>query len=301
MTDQRPTDLSDLPRMIPDRDEIARRQTPNPPPPPPTRSGRLWPLYALILILVSAVGYLGYQSWWLQQQIIATQDDAQSRLAVLEGQLSATDESLTLNASAIQANFSNIGAEIRRLWDVADTRNRDWIRENQAALAEIQPQVERFQNLAEQSSAQAEQILSLQNSVNTALAQSQASQSALNELRAQFGDDFLASSEEINARLDILEVRLASGIDQITSTQQTLNQMNESLAEATLNRDALSNSISALNSRINQLDDITSLTEFEQMNERIEAFDISRSDTIQRLSSMQSQIRALREQVEALQ
>jgi chromosome segregation ATPase len=287
--------------MIPDRDEIARRQTPNPPPPPPTRSGRLWPLYALILILVSAVGYLGYQSWWLQQQIIATQDDAQSRLAVLEGQLSATDESLTLNASAIQANFSNIGAEIRRLWDVADTRNRDWIRENQAALAEIQPQVERFQNLAEQSSAQAEQILSLQNSVNTALAQSQASQSALNELRAQFGDDFLASSEEINARLDILEVRLASGIDQITSTQQTLNQMNESLAEATLNRDALSNSISALNSRINQLDDITSLTEFEQMNERIEAFDISRSDTIQRLSSMQSQIRALREQVEALQ
>ena len=294
MTEQRPTDLSDLPRMIPDRDEIARRSSPPPPTPPSTRSVRLWPLYGLVLILVGAVGYLGYENWQFQQQTIATQLDAQGRLEILEGQLSATDESLTLNASAIQANFSNIGAEIRRLWDVADTRNRDWIRDNQAALADIQPKVEQLQGVAEQSSAQAEQILSLQNSLNTVLAQTQASETALNELRTQLGDDFQVNSAAINERLELLEVRLASSLDQWSTTQRTLTELNEQLTTAAAQREALVQ-------RINQLDHISSQTELDQLNERIDAIDISRSDTIQRLASMQSQIRALREQLDALQ
>lgn len=294
MTEQRPTDLSDLPRMIPDRDEIARRSSPPPPPPPSTRSVRLWPLYGLVLILVGAVGYLGYENWQFQQQTIATQLDAQGRLEILEGQLSATDESLTLNASAIQANFSNIGAEIRRLWDVADTRNRDWIRDNQAALADIQPKVEQLQGVAEQSSAQAEQILSLQNSLNTVLAQTQASETALNELRTQLGDDFQINSAAINERLELLEVRLASSLDQWSTTQRTLTELNEQLTTAAAQREALVQ-------RINQLDHISSQTELDQLSERIDAIDISRSDTIQRLASMQSQIRALRGQLDALQ
>jgi uncharacterized coiled-coil DUF342 family protein len=73
-----------------------------------------------------------------------------------------------------------------------------------------------------------------------------------------------------------------------------LTELNEQLTTAAAQREALVQ-------RINQLDHISSQTELDQLNERIDAIDISRSDTIQRLASMQSQIRALREQLDALQ
>lgn len=299
MSQQRPSDLSDLPRMIPDRDEITRRQPPNPPnKQPPVR---LWPLYILFFLLLGALGYLGYAGWQLEQQLVTAQNDADTRLAVLEGQLSATDESLTMNASAIQANFSNIGAEIRRLWDVADTRNRDWIRENQATLAEITPQILQLQSASEQTTALAEQLLAVQNSVGTAIAQNQEAAANLRELRAQLGDDFTAKTAATNARLDTLEVRLASDIDQLASTQRTLNQLREQLAQKADQQSALNDTVSALASRINRLDDVGNTTEIEQLNERLNAIDITRTDTTQRLASMQSQLRALQERLEALQ
>lgn len=299
MSEQRPSDLSDLPRMIPDRDDISRRQPPHPP--TQHRSVRLWPLYGLFFLLLGALGYLGYEGWQLQQQLASTQNDASARLAVLEGQLSATDESLTMNASAIQANFANIGAEIRRLWDVADTRNRDWIRENQATLAEITPQILQLQSAAEQTTAQAEQLLTLQNSVNTALTESQAAATALRELRTQLGSDFAATNAEMKARLDIIEVGMASRSDQITNTQEGLNRLRRQVEEDAANRNALADSLSALANRINQLDDLGNITEIEQLNDRLNAIDITRADTTQRLASMQSQIRALQERLEALQ
>lgn len=296
MSEQRPTDLSDLPQMIPERDDLVHRQPPPPTSPARQASVRLWPLYSLILLLLMAVGYLGFEGWQLQQQLTANANDAQTRLEVLEGQLSATDESLSLNASAIQANFSNIGAEIRRLWDVADTRNRDWIRENQAALAEIQPQMARLQGVADQTAAQGEQLLALQNTVQGALGQSQAAEAGLAELKSQL--DSLSAANDFSARLELLEVQLASRSSQISSTQDRLDEL---VAEFASTQSELSQSLNALSNRVNQVDNVTNNTELEQLLERVEALNISRSDTIQRLSSLQSQIRALRDEVEALQ
>src|SRR5690554_6254938 len=137
-------DINDLPRMVPDRDDIARRKRTTPPPPPPSPKrdsnggdddgGSSWLIYVLLLILASGLGYLGYDGWQTraslqeaQRQLVTTN----TRLIELESQLSATDESLSLNESAIQSKLNNILSEIRKLWDVADARNRDWIRENQ--------------------------------------------------------------------------------------------------------------------------------------------------------------------------
>ena len=89
---------------------------------------------------------------------------------------------------------------------------------------------------------------------------------------------------------------------------QQLNRMDEDLealasqldqeAEA---RASLSDAVSQLRSRVNLLEDGGISEEFEDLFSRVDAIDIARTDTIQRLSNIQSQITELREQVQALQ
>ncbi|MEX0584493.1 MAG: hypothetical protein WEB07_01920, partial [Natronospirillum sp.] len=149
MTRNTSTDLGDLPRMVPDRDDIVqRRGGPKPPSSPPPsdkepgtgRKSPLWPIYVLILILFGGIGYLGYELINSHTALEQTEYElglTGERLQELERQLSATDESLTMTDTAIQANFNNILGEIRKLWDVSDGRNLEWIRENQAAIADV--------------------------------------------------------------------------------------------------------------------------------------------------------------------
>ncbi len=68
----------------------------------------------------------------------AERASAESRLAVLEDRLRATDEVMSDTGDATKEKLGYWESEIRKVWDIAFKVNRGWIKENQALLAKQQ-------------------------------------------------------------------------------------------------------------------------------------------------------------------
>ena len=60
--------------------------------------------------------------------------EAGERLKVLENRLRTTDETMTEAGKDTNEQLSFWESEVRKLWDVANKRNRKWIQDNQATL-----------------------------------------------------------------------------------------------------------------------------------------------------------------------
>lgn len=93
------------------------------------------------LILMLVVAGLGVGGWFVfNQQSLLTeargaQQSAEDRLAVLEDRLRATDEVMSDTGEDTKEKLGYWESEIRKVWDIANKRNRGWIEENQALLA----------------------------------------------------------------------------------------------------------------------------------------------------------------------
>jgi len=150
------TPAGDLPRMVPDRDDIrsrnARAHAERKPTVEPkannvsSRPRTSWVVEFFLVTAGVAIGYLALQQYSSVQLLTSYEERlllADERIVSLEQSLTQTDESVSMNGTAINAQFKAIKTEtdlqmdeIRKLWDVANKRNRTWIEENQAALTE---------------------------------------------------------------------------------------------------------------------------------------------------------------------
>jgi methyl-accepting chemotaxis protein len=93
---------------------------------------------AFLLVLVVVLGV------WFFRQLSSLQAVVDNRLAEsteqlgsLASQLSATDESVTQSSDQVRQMLATHDSEIRKLWDVANRRNRGWIEKNQADIAQL--------------------------------------------------------------------------------------------------------------------------------------------------------------------
>ena len=95
-----------------------------------------------LLLALLAAGLTG-AGWFIvnqQQQLVlerARVDDANVRLERLEERLMATDSALSQEGQDTKQQINLWESEIRKLWAVANERNRGWIKENQAQLKKI--------------------------------------------------------------------------------------------------------------------------------------------------------------------
>ena len=137
--------------MVPDKEDIALRKTApvkSDQKPPAAQKGNKQPVRAstpwhvlLTGLVVLLVVFMYWQNYRLNQSIQVQIDElnlAKARVGVLENQLSTTDENLVMNEASIKAQLNLHMSEIRKLWDVANKRNKDWIEENQAAIKTLQ-------------------------------------------------------------------------------------------------------------------------------------------------------------------
>ncbi|MAD08029.1 MAG: hypothetical protein CMP86_11525 [Gammaproteobacteria bacterium] len=104
--------------------------------------------------MVVLVGGLVAAGWFIanqQQALIAEQarlTDANTRLQRLEQRLSATDTALSQGGEDTQEQLSLWESEIRKLWAVANERNKDWIKDNQKAVKGLDKSVTGLQSTA---------------------------------------------------------------------------------------------------------------------------------------------------------
>ena len=103
-------------------------------------------------VMVVLVGGLIAAGWFIanQQQALVDEKtrltDATTRLERLERRLSATDTALSQGGEDTQEQLSLWESEIRKLWAVANERNRDWIKGNQKALKGLDESVTGLQS-----------------------------------------------------------------------------------------------------------------------------------------------------------
>ena len=95
------------------------------------------------LIMAILLGGLVLSGWFIanQQQMLSEEqgrvDEANARLAKLEARLMATDDVLSQEGQDTKQQINLWESEIRKLWAVANDRNKKWIQENQAAVKKI--------------------------------------------------------------------------------------------------------------------------------------------------------------------
>lgn len=113
--------------------------------PPPSGNGNggggQGPWLAVSVGLLTLVLVMG--AWFyrevssLRAQVDAGLDKSGQRLDNLESLVSATDETLSQSADSIQGQLKTQMHEIRKLWDVSNKRNRDWIEDNQQQVKSL--------------------------------------------------------------------------------------------------------------------------------------------------------------------
>ena len=117
----------------------------------PTEGGRSVFLNAVMVVLVGGLVAAGWFIANQQQALIAEQarlTDANTRLQRLEQRLSATDTALSQGGEDTQEQLSLWESEIRKLWAIANERNKGWIKDNQKAVKGLDKSVTGLQSTA---------------------------------------------------------------------------------------------------------------------------------------------------------
>ena len=124
----------------------------------PRRSASERAVTAFAIVLLFAG--LGIAAWFIvvQQQALETQgvalQDALNRVDQLEARTQTTDEAVTTSGQDVNAALNLWEDEIRKLWDVSNKRNKEWINDNTSAIARNAKSIEAAKT-AQTDSAQA--------------------------------------------------------------------------------------------------------------------------------------------------
>jgi len=295
MADSKP--VNELPRMVPDRDEIRTRKgsgqeskptgsgsAPKPAPSTPRgSSGSLvWVALLVLFAALVGVGLMAYS----QNQMLASYEErlqlADDRISSLERSMNETGESVAMNETAINAQFRAIKSEtdmqmseIRKLWDVSNKRNREWIEENQQAIGKLQTDLQAQTDQLAALSTNLDQQSQTMNTLASRLDSQQQNASQRAETLASVQQQMTALNEDLESiDLASLEERLIS----LTLGQETLQQ----------EQGDMRSSVQDMNATVQELD------------ETIQAIDASRLDTNRRLVTLNDQLQALEAKVSAL-
>ncbi|MEQ5834314.1 hypothetical protein [Marinobacter sp. NFXS9] len=240
----------------------------------------------LVILLLAAVAAGGW-GWYLQKQQIDQMSERlqeadywarQSKLALarFEGKLSETGENLEEKDSSLaslQKQAKTNESEIRKLWAVANERNKDAINANKAALAYLEETTSTLKSdLNKRADTLAADIKSLQEAADERQASIASLQSSLDDLAPRlkavedkadnmtatveqrldrFGREQDLARQEILARLDSLEKgggNLDSLKGSLADTRQRLSKIENAI-------DAIDAARAQLNARLIRLDD----------------------------------------------
>jgi len=285
-----------------------------------SRSGQ-WALILLFILVVSLVGW-GY--WQVEQQraTISTLENqldqanvyiSQSKLIVarLEGQINQTDATMAQSGNELARELKFLDSEVRKLWDVANKRNKEWIQSNQQSLKTVSAEIDaanaatdemlvsmagmnrslaqlsKFSNDLEGKiaglSTDMEQELGLIRSQNT---------DALEEQRQQLNQDIVAlqnASAELTATQDVISEQLVSSLADMEKKFASHQKSVKTLAAASSRRSVDAGMVQrlvALEASVNGLDKVR-----RQLVQRIVQLDTRINEMQLELNALQSATR----------
>ena len=100
----------------------------------------------ILLALIAACGWLGWQTYQMQQQLAKAEGEitvARKHLDILGAKLSQTGDSFSETETVYDKQFKLWESEIRKLWVIANERNKKAIEANRAGLKNISSSVKK--------------------------------------------------------------------------------------------------------------------------------------------------------------
>lgn len=137
-------DLDGLPAIAPSSDDIdTRRPGGRRADAGSARSNSSTSLVVTNVLIAFLIAGLTACGWFIVAQnealaaVGASIESVEGRLARIEDRLQLTGDALSETESKTQEQIDFWESEIRKLWDLTNKRNRDWIETNQKAIAEL--------------------------------------------------------------------------------------------------------------------------------------------------------------------
>jgi chromosome segregation ATPase len=199
-------------------------------------------------ILVVLVAGLATAGWFIaeQQRVLAdTRGElarADERLVELESRLRITDEAFSEAGSEIQDQIAFWQSEVRKLWAVANERNRGWIEDNRAKLEQHEQAMGELRNGlagARTQLSRHDEALGRQQEARDQLVSVERQVLALSEQQRQLGEQVNVARQAV-ARLESgLGERVATSERAIEAIDAHRLQINARVAELSSRIDRL--------------------------------------------------------------
>jgi chromosome segregation ATPase len=282
----------------------SNRQKPPKPPKPEKTSGGGGPggglLMWLLLVVVAAGAGAG---WYFQNERIEALEGQleeadywarQSKLALarFEGELSETGESLQERGASLEEKIAandkrldSADSEIRKLWVIANERNKKRLDEHQQRLADVDNQLAQANKAASDLTASLEQA-------RTGLSADVA------QVRQRL-DDSVASLERANQEATQQLTRLSQQIGDVDQVVESRIRRFEQ--EQKLGISGMEGQIAALEQKVDSMagdGEVRALrNQLSELKKTVDAVDASRSQLTSRLVRLSEEVNQLRSQV----
>ena len=129
----------------------------------PARGGKGYLFSGVLFVLLSGVAGAGYwQASELHKTLADTRralEDTRTQLSQITGQVSQTGETISQSDSTFRSELKTVNSEIRKLWDVTNKRNRQWITDNKESVEKLQKQVDDVAKQARDGKTSASQAI----------------------------------------------------------------------------------------------------------------------------------------------
>jgi chromosome segregation ATPase len=148
MTDK-PTAADSIQSLKPAQDEVAsyRRNQAKAARRPPAKEGNFSGMLVFVIVLMAIMmGIGGYTLYEVQKKLEKSNlllAKGQENFAELERRLNATGTDVSKTLESIGKRLEDNELEIRKLWDVSNKRNKDWILANQKAIETISSSIDK--------------------------------------------------------------------------------------------------------------------------------------------------------------
>ena len=203
-------------------------------------------VWVLFIVLVAVSGAGAWQLYELQQALHQTRAElsaSRNKLNKVTGDISATDANISQNDSVFRSELKVVNSEIRKLWDVSNKRNREWINDNKTAIEAGNKKLEGVSNRAERANR-------LTDAGKKTADQMQARINELNQLVKAVTTEQLVSNTDMTSSLAALKTDVDK-IRKLMAEQQKLQQQIQ--AQADLQK-SFNSFRSQTNQRITQLE-----------------------------------------------
>ena len=162
-----------------------------------------------------------------RQELLATRD----QLGLVTGQVSQTGESINQSDSIFRSELKVVNSEIRKLWDVSNKRNRQWINENKDKI--------------EQGAKKVDLVVRQSDAAEKSLKQAVSKLAELDQVIKAVTTEQLVANSDMISRVEALSAEV-DGLRNVLSARQSIEQQIRASAQT---QEELSKKLSAFQSQ----------------------------------------------------